>query len=153
AAVNAVQFSPESSETIYMGHQRVVVSASGDRSVKIWSFETGECLRTLEGHTRGIACIQFEGNIIISGSSDKSIKIWDIARGECIRTLVGHEDLVRTLQFSNGRIISGGYDETIKIWDQESGTVVANLEGGHSHRVFKLQFNDSKIVSCSQDQK
>ncbi|KAG0361586.1 hypothetical protein BG005_007871 [Podila minutissima] len=153
AAVNAVQFSPEPSETMYMGHQRVVVSASGDRSIKIWSFETGECLRTLEGHTRGIACIQFEGNIIISGSSDKSIKIWDIARGECIRTLVGHEDLVRTLQFSNGRIISGGYDETIKIWDQESGTVVANLEGGHSHRVFKLQFNDSKIVSCSQDQK
>ncbi|KAG0348403.1 hypothetical protein BG004_005244 [Podila humilis] len=153
AAVNAVQFSPESSETSYMGHNRVVVSASGDRSIKIWSFATGECLRTLEGHTRGIACIQFEGNVIISGSSDKSIKIWDIARGECIQTLIGHENLVRTLQFSHGRIISGGYDETIKIWDQESGTVVANLEGGHSHRVFKLQFNESKIVSCSQDQK
>ncbi|KAF9415811.1 hypothetical protein BGZ94_010389 [Podila epigama] len=154
AAVNAVQFSPESSTETYLGgHQRIVVSASGDRTIKIWSFETGECLRTLEGHTRGIACIQFEGNLIISGSSDKSIKIWDIARGECIRTLVGHEDLVRTLQFGNGRIISGGYDETIKIWDQETGAVVANLEGGHSHRVFKLQFNDSKIVSCSQDQK
>ncbi|KAF9579508.1 hypothetical protein BGW38_004205, partial [Lunasporangiospora selenospora] len=153
AAVNAVQFSPENSVSPFAGSPRIVVSASGDRSIKIWSFETGECLRTLEGHARGIACIQFESNIIVSGSSDRSIKIWDLARGECIKTLVGHEDLVRTLQFSGGRIISGGYDETLKIWDQESGRLLADLEGGHHHRVFKLQFNESKIVSCSQDQK
>lgn len=25
-------------------------------------------------------------------------------------------------------------------------------EGGHSSRIFKLLFNDTKIVSCSQDQ-
>ncbi|KAF9116164.1 hypothetical protein BGX27_004504 [Mortierella sp. AM989] len=154
AAVNAVQFSPESAlPSPFPGSSRVVVSASGDKTIKIWSFETGDCLRTLEGHARGIACIQFEGNIIVSGSSDRSIKIWDIARGECVKTLVGHEGLVRTLQFTGGRIISGGYDETLKIWDQETGRLLADMEGGHSHRVFKLQFNDSKIVSCSQDQK
>ncbi|KAF9570390.1 hypothetical protein EC968_001844 [Mortierella alpina] len=154
AAVNAVQFSPESAAPSPLaGHPRVVVSASGDKSIKIWSFDTGECLRTLEGHTRGIACIQFEGNVIVSGSSDKTIKIWDIAKGECVKTLIGHEGLVRTLQFSGGRIISGSYDETLKIWEQESGRLLADLDGRHSHRVFKLQFNESKIVSCSQDQK
>ncbi|KAG0229358.1 chromatin-remodeling complex subunit ies6 [Actinomortierella wolfii] len=153
AAVNAVQFSLEGSTNSFTGSNRIVVSASGDRTIKIWSFETGECLRTLEGHTRGIACIQFEGDTIISGSSDQTIKIWDLARGECVRTLSGHLDLVRTLQFHKGKIISGGYDETIKIWDQESGALMVDLQGGHEHRIFKLQFNDSKIVSCSQDQK
>ncbi|KAF9173030.1 hypothetical protein BGX21_002106 [Mortierella sp. AD011] len=154
AAVNAVQFSPESAPpSPFAGHPRVVVSASGDKTIKIWSFETGECLRTLEGHARGIACIQFEGNVIVSGSSDRCIRIWDITRGECVKTLTGHEGLVRTLQFTGGRIISGGYDETLKIWDQETGKLLADMEGRHSHRVFKLQFNDSKIVSCSQDQK
>ncbi|KAI8603196.1 WD40-repeat-containing domain protein [Dissophora ornata] len=154
AAVNAVQFSPESAApSPFLGSRRVVVSASGDKTIKIWSFETGECLRTLEGHARGIACIQFEGNLIVSGSSDRSIKIWDVARAECVKTLTGHDGLVRTLQFSGGRIISGGYDETLKIWDQETGKLLADMEGRHSHRVFKLQFNDSKIVSCSQDQK
>ncbi|KAG0221636.1 hypothetical protein BGX31_009658, partial [Mortierella sp. GBA43] len=154
AAVNAVQFSSESAAASpFPGSPRVVVSASGDKTIKIWSFETGECLRTLEGHARGIACIQFEGNIVVSGSSDRSIRIWDVARGECIRTLDGHDGLVRTLQFSGERIISGGYDETLKIWDRESGKLLANMDGRHSHRVFKLQFNESKIVSCSQDQK
>ncbi|KAF9974424.1 hypothetical protein BGZ73_002192 [Actinomortierella ambigua] len=135
AAVNAVQFSPEGSSNSFTGQNRIVVSASGDRTIKIWSLETGECLRTLEGHTRGIACIQFEGNTVISGSSDQTIKIWDLARGECVKDLKGHEDL------------------TIKIWDQATGALLVDLKGGHEHRIFKLQFSESKIVSCSQDQK
>ncbi|KAG9063807.1 hypothetical protein KI688_003919 [Linnemannia hyalina] len=154
AAVNAVQFSPESAApSPFRGNPRLVVSASGDKTIKVWSFETGECLRTLEGHARGIACIQFEGNVVVSGSSDQSIKIWDLSTGACINTLAGHEGLVRTLQFAGGRIISGSYDETIKIWDQATGNLLTDLGGRHSHRVFKLQFDDSKIVSCSQDQK
>ncbi|KAG0061833.1 hypothetical protein BGZ90_003360 [Linnemannia elongata] len=154
AAVNAVQFSPESAApSPFRGNPRLVVSASGDKTIKVWSFETGECLRTLEGHARGIACIQFEGNVVVSGSSDQSIKIWDLSTGACINTLAGHEGLVRTLQFAGGRIISGSYDETIKVWDQASGRLLTDLGGRHSHRVFKLQFDDSKIVSCSQDQK
>ncbi|KAF9125795.1 hypothetical protein BGW39_007136 [Mortierella sp. 14UC] len=154
AAVNAVQFSPESAApSPFRGSPRLVVSASGDKTIKVWSFETGECLRTLEGHARGIACIQFEGNVVVSGSSDQSIKIWDLSTGACVNTLAGHEGLVRTLQFAGGRIISGSYDETIKVWDQTSGRLLTDLGGRHSHRVFKLQFDDSKIVSCSQDQK
>ncbi|KAF9928700.1 hypothetical protein FBU30_002171 [Linnemannia zychae] len=154
AAVNAVQFSPESaSPSPFRGSPRLVVSASGDKTIKVWSFDTGECLRTLDGHARGIACIQFEGNVVVSGSSDQSIKIWDLSTGSCLNTLTGHEGLVRTLQFAGGRIISGSYDETIKVWDQESGRLLTDLGGRHSHRVFKLQFDDTKIVSCSQDQK
>jgi len=172
AAVNAVQFSPEISSdpdsslesphlastsspraSRFPANVRVVVSASGDKTIKVWSFDTGECLRTLYGHARGIACIQLEGNCVISGSSDRTIKVWDIAKNECVHTLTGHEGLVRTLQFSKEKIISGSYDESIKIWDRASGNRLADLEGRHSHRVFKLQFNDSKIVSCSQDQK
>ncbi|GJJ69902.1 F-box and WD-40 domain protein 1/11 [Entomortierella parvispora] len=166
AAVNAVQFSPEISSDPassaeesnlraprFPDNVRIVVSASGDKTIRVWSFDTGECLRTLYGHARGIACIQLEGNCVISGSSDRTIKVWDIAKNECVHTLTGHESLVRTLQFSKEKIISGSYDQSIKIWDRATGNKLADLEGRHSHRVFKLQFNDSKIVSCSQDQK
>ncbi|KAG0374437.1 hypothetical protein BGX24_010402 [Mortierella sp. AD032] len=153
AAVNAVQFSPESAApSPFPGSPRLVVSASGDKTIKVWSFETGKCLQTLEDHARGIACIQFEGNVVVSGSSDQTIRIWDLSTGKCVQILTGHEGLVRTLQFAGGRIISGSYDETIKVWDQASGQLLIDL-GGHSHRVFKLQFDDTKIVSCSQDQK
>jgi WD40 repeat protein len=35
----------------------------------MWSLETGETLRTLVGHKRGIACVEFDGDWIVSGSS------------------------------------------------------------------------------------
>ncbi|KAJ3102147.1 hypothetical protein HK100_004420 [Physocladia obscura] len=111
----------------------------------------GILIRTLVGHERGIACLQFDGNLIVSGSSDQTIKLWNAHTGEQLNTLYGHKELVRTLQFDDTRIISGGYDQVIKVWDIKTGELLMNLEM-HTHRVFNLQFNDFRIVSCSQDQ-
>ncbi|KAK9695871.1 hypothetical protein K7432_012761 [Basidiobolus ranarum] len=139
-AVNAVQFK-----------DGIIVSASGDRTIMMWDLETGMCLKTLVGHTRGIACVQYDGKVIISGSKDRTIKIWDAITGECIRTLTGHTELVRTLQFNDKVILSGSYDRTIKIWDRQTGELLGDLKDGHACRVFKAQFDYTKVVSCSQD--
>lgn len=37
-----------------------VVSASGDGKLILWDIESGERLRTFEGHNRGLACIEFK---------------------------------------------------------------------------------------------
>ena len=34
---------------------RRVVSASNDKTLKVWDVETGECVATLEGHCVGVA--------------------------------------------------------------------------------------------------
>ena len=108
SAVNVVQFD-----------SKYIVSASGDRTLKVWSVSTGECLRTLVGHSRGIACLQFRGNVIVSGSSDKRIRIWDLQTGKCMRELRGHSQLVRCLHFDShfSRLITGSYDTKIRIWN------------------------------------
>lgn len=36
------------------------VSASGDGKIILWDIESGERIRTLEGHDRGLACIEFK---------------------------------------------------------------------------------------------
>ena len=126
AAVNVVDFD-----------ERYIVSASGDRTIKVWTATSCEFVRTLQGHRRGIgecnlmlyhgipsfqiamqtdqnklflACLQYRENIVVSGSSDNSIRIWDIEHGTCLRTLEGHEELVRCIRFDNKRIVSGAYD-------------------------------------------
>jgi F-box and WD-40 domain protein 1/11 len=93
AAVNAVQ--------LYDGQ---IVSASGDRTVKIWNVRTGACLKTLAGHTKGIACVQFDGRRIVSGSSDETVRIFDRATGAEVACLQGHSNLVRTVQAAFGDI-------------------------------------------------
>lgn len=91
AAVNAIQ--------ILDGQ---IVSASGDRSVKVWDVRTGACTRTFSGHSKGIACVQFDGRRIVSGSSDETVRIFDRATGAEVACLNGHTNLVRTVQAQFG---------------------------------------------------
>ncbi|KAF3912022.1 Beta-TrCP [Orbilia brochopaga] len=126
AAVNAIQLN---------GHE--VVSASGDRLIKLWNLKTGLCEKTYVGHKKGIACIQYDGVKIVSGSSDKSIRVWDKASQAEIARLEGHTGLVRTVQAGgprNARIVSGGYDETIRIWRREDEN--GELDDGENPGIF-----------------
>ena len=78
AAVNVVDFD-----------DKYIVSASGDRTIKVctsysllvcytcpqvWRTSTSEFVRTLHGHRRGIACLQYRGHHVVSGSSDNTIR-------------------------------------------------------------------------------
>lgn len=55
----------------------LLVSASGDGTIKIWNSETGELIKTLSGHIYYInsVCFSPDSSKIVSGSSDRTIKI------------------------------------------------------------------------------
>lgn len=91
AAVNAIQI-----------HGDVIVSASGDRLIKVWNVRTGKMLRSLSGHNKGIACVQFDSRRIVSGSSDNTVRIFDPNTGSEVAELKGHSNLVRTVQAGFG---------------------------------------------------
>ncbi|KAF1813578.1 WD40 repeat-like protein [Eremomyces bilateralis CBS 781.70] len=99
AAVNAIQ--------ILDGE---IVSASGDRTVKIWDVRSGRCVKTIPGHIKGIACVQFDGRRIVSGSSDETVRIFDRVTGAEVACLKGHTNLVRTVQARFGDL-PGAEDE------------------------------------------
>jgi len=120
---------------------------------------TCEFVRTLNGHKRGIACLQYRDRLVVSGSSDNTIRLWDIECGTCLRVLEGHEELVRCIRFDNKRIVSGAYDGKIKVWDlaaaldprSPAGTLCLRTLVEHTGRVFRLQFDEFQIVSSSHD--
>ncbi|KAK4176761.1 putative WD-40 repeat-containing protein [Triangularia setosa] len=91
AAVNAVQI-----------YDREIVSASGDRHIKVWDWPTQTCSRTIVGHTKGIACVQYDGRRIVSGSSDHEVKVFDRSTGLEVASLRAHSALVRTVQAGFG---------------------------------------------------
>ncbi|XP_054751158.1 F-box/WD repeat-containing protein 7-like [Lytechinus pictus] len=119
----------------------------------------GYCtVRTFEGHTQGISCVQFDDTRIVSGSSDKTIKVWNIRTNSpwSVQTLVGHSGTVRCLHLEGNRLVSGSTDTTIKVWDlsmQSSWSSIACrvTMTGHHDMVRCLQVDDDKVVSGSYD--
>ena len=91
AAVNAVYI-----------HKDELVSASGDRNIRVYNIRTGATVSICGGHNKGIACVQYDGIRIISGSSDDSIRVFDPKSGAEVACLQGHSKLVRTVQASFG---------------------------------------------------
>ncbi|XP_072177966.1 uncharacterized protein [Diadema setosum] len=115
-------------------------------------------VRTFEGHTQGISCVQFDDTRIVSGSSDKTIKVWNIRTNSpwSVQTLVGHSGTVRCLHLEGNRLVSGSTDCTIKVWDlsmQSSWSSIACRVTmvGHDDTVRCLQVDDEKVVSGSYD--
>jgi WD40 repeat protein len=110
-----------------------IISASADRTLKIWDILTGKLLRTLTGHTSFInhLVLSPDGQWLVSASADKTIKIWDIDTGKLLRTLTGHSNYVNHLAIApDGQtLVSTGADDTIKIWDLVSAHLKYTLSG------------------------
>jgi WD40 repeat protein len=112
---------------------RRAISASWDKTLKIWDLETGQVLRTLEGHTDAVEAVAVyaDKRRAISASRDSTLKIWDMESGKELRTIEGHADHVGAVAiFADGRrvTIASPY-ETLNIWDLESETVLATFSG------------------------
>ncbi|GAA6619659.1 NB-ARC domain-containing protein [Scytonema sp. NUACC26] len=82
----AAQSSVDSSLDSEYGY---LASGSLDRTVKIWDVRTGQCLKTLQGHTNQVSSVAFssDGQILASSSTDETIELWDVRSGTCLKTL------------------------------------------------------------------
>ncbi|MEG4109618.1 WD40 repeat domain-containing protein [Microcoleus sp. S13_C5] len=142
-SVQAVAIAPDGKRAI---------SASYDKTLKIWDTDTGIELRTLTGHTgpvRGVA-IAPDSLTAISASDDNTLKIWDTETGRELQTLTGHAGPVRGVAIAPDGLtaISASDDNTLKIWDLASGSELRTLTG-HTNSVRQVAIAPDSLTAIS----
>lgn len=137
--------------------EKTFVTASSDKTAKLWDFKTGELLGIFKGHSRGIWCAKFSatGRLVATGSADKTIRLWNVSDFTCISTFEGHLNSVVDILFMSreSQIASCGTDGLIKIWDIRSSSCQKTLED-HEDRVWTLStIKDGEfLISGSSDE-
>ena len=138
---------------------KYIVSASKDKSIRIWNARTGRPIGDpLEGHTEFVNSVAFspDGKHIVSASHDKTIRIWDVKTGKQVgEPLKGHTRQVYSASYSvdGNYIVSASADKTIRIWDAKTGEQVGCPLKGHMNFVRSAYFSPDgkRIVSASYD--
>ncbi len=152
-SVSAVAFAPDGKHAL---------SASEDRTLKLWDIATHKDLRTFKGHQGEVYAAAFspDGKLAASGSEDRTVRLWDVATGKEIATLTGHEGPVFTVAFApDGRsVLSGGKDGTLRLWDvsrigEPKQSSAANKASAVEARKFQGQEKAINAVAFSSDGK
>lgn len=116
----------------------VVLTGSGDKSIKLWSLADYTCIRTFEGHSNSVLKVAWLGMpakgeqkksvLFASAGGDGLVKVWNTNSGETECTLDNHEDRVWAVavQPKTNMIVSGSGDSTVSFWkDTTSETQAA----------------------------
>ena len=112
------------------------LSASWDKSLRLWNLKTGACFGKFLGHSKDVLATAFspDNRHILSGGRDNKLKIWNV-KGECVYTLEKdcHTDWVSCVRFSpavqSPVIVSGGWDNVVKVWSLSDFRCMHTLKG------------------------
>ena len=108
--------------------EKLLASASGDKTIKLWNLADASCISTLCGHMQSVLRIQWidKGMQMISAGADGLIKLWNLKKSESIATYTEHEEgKIWALAYSESehKLITGGSDSKMIVWDDITAEV------------------------------
>ena len=129
------------------------VSASDDKTLKLWNIDNLEVVRTLSGHSGAVQAVAVFPNRlkVISASADATLKVWDMETGRHSRSLEGHTESVQSLAFSaNGRILASvSSDNKMRIWDCRTWLSAVCLVSPNASHPIGLAFHPTRQVMAT----
>ncbi|NXU40130.1 COPB2 protein, partial [Drymodes brunneopygia] len=133
-------------------------SASLDRTIKVWQLGSSSPNFTLEGHEKGVNCIDYYSGgdkpYLISGADDRLVKIWDYQNKTCVQTLEGHAQNVSCVSFHPELpiIITGSEDGTVRIWHSSTYRLESTLNYGMERVWCVASLRGSNNVALGYDE-
>lgn len=126
--VMQMKFNPKDTNTF--------ASGALDRSIKVWGLGTPTPHFSLEGHERGVNCLDYyhggDKPYLVSGSDDKTVKIWDYQTKAIIQSLDGHTHNLTSVLYHPRLplIVSACEDGTVRMWHATTYRAESTLNYG-----------------------
>ncbi len=98
---------------------RWLAAGLADRTIRLWSTQTGQVVDVLRGHSDFVLDVAFspDGRQLASASYDKTIRLWDLATRQH-RVLRGHTaEITRVIWRDADHLVTGSVDGTVRLWD------------------------------------
>ena len=143
-------------------NENILVSASGDGSVKVWDLQAPpqmNPLRSFKEHSHEVYCVDWNlarRDCFLSASWDDTIKLWDLQHPGSVRTFAEHTYCVYQTAWSpvQGDIFaSASGDCTVKLWDLRLPNSTCTFRA-HDFEVLALdwnKYNDFVVATGSVD--
>ena len=122
--VNSASYSPDGKR---------IVTASNQKTAKVWDAETFQELGSLEGHSDWVSSASYspDGKRILTVSRDRIARIWDAETFRELDAFKEHMGFVQSAVYSldGKRIVTISEDGLAKIWDAVTFLELGALEG------------------------
>lgn len=115
-SITALTFSPDG---------KILASAGGDWTVRLWEVSTGKYINSLQGHPGAVNALAFspDGNPTLA-SAGSTLRLWNANTGELRHAPDKDLGSINRLCFSpDGKTLAtgGGWDFTVNLWDVNTG--------------------------------
>jgi WD40 repeat protein len=124
--LNEFNHGSEIVHTAFSPDGKWLLTACGEKTMRLWNLEKDRQERVFEGHTDALLAVGFssDGRKAFSASGDNTVRVWEVETGKEIAKIEagGKENRLTCTAFSPklGRALTGHSDGTVAAWDLDS---------------------------------
>ncbi|HBL30162.1 MAG TPA: hypothetical protein DD490_25280 [Acidobacteria bacterium] len=112
---------------------KTVLTASSDRTARLWDAASGRSIRTLRKHESPVrhAIFRPDGRAVLTTSDGKTAWLWDVGTGNLLQAFRGHEDPINSavFDFTGKTVLTASRDRTARLWEVGTGRLLQIFRG------------------------